>query len=142
MNSADLPEPPSCDLESSIQPYRFADLPEHRPIFADTESYRLADLPDDRPIFDAPAEVVTWSSIMYGRPVGASSLKQIENVMLPHNRPLFSSELVDWETFTVSGDRPIAPSPILLEECPELPNHRPIGSNDIDNPFELMGFID
>jgi hypothetical protein len=127
--------------------YRFADIPENRPIFADEQTYRYADLPDERPIFVAqtyntPPQFAEGKSGPSGRPVSVSQELPIAGVSLPFKRPLFSSPLTSWPTFTLSGERPVAPSSLQVQHHPYLPNGRPMGSNHIDDYQDLMGFID
>lgn len=127
--------------------YRFADIPENRPIFADTQAYRYADLPDQRPIFvaqtnNSPPDFAPGKSGPGGRPISASQETPIEGVSLPFNRPLFSSALTAWPTFTLSGERPVAPSSLRVQTHPYLPNSRPMGANQLEDVQELMEFID
>jgi hypothetical protein len=133
--------------EAGLVAYRFADIPENRPIFADEQSYRLADLPDDRPIYIAqtysePPQFSEGKSGESGRPVSVSTEFPVEGAILPFNRPLFTSALTEWPTFTLAGERPVAPSLLQVQPHPYLPNGRPIGSNQIDDYPDLMGFID
>jgi hypothetical protein len=132
---------------TSALSYRFADIPENRPIFADEQTYRHADLPDDRPIYIAqtysePPQFANNKSGSSGRPISASTEFPVEGAILPFHRPLFTSALIEWPTFTLSGERPVAPSALKVQPHPDLPNGRPIGSNHIDDYQELMGFID
>lgn len=125
--------------------YRLGALPENHPIFADSQPYRYADLPDNRPIFPSQTDgeatvLLTHASSI--RPISPGPALVLANVTLPLNRPLFASEMTDWPTFTLSGARPVAPSHLQVQIHPNLPNQRPIGSNEMDNPQELMGFID
>jgi hypothetical protein len=125
--------------------YRLGALPENHPIFADSQSYRYADLPDNRPIYASQTDGETPLLLTHtdsSRPISPGSALVLTDVTLPLNRPLFSSEMTAWPTFTLSGERPIAPSQLQVQVHPDLPNQRPIGSNEIDNPQELMGFID
>jgi hypothetical protein len=132
---------------TSLSTYRFADIPENRPIFADTQTYRYADLPDQRPIFvaqtdNSPPDFAPGKSGPGGRPISACQEKPIEGAILPFNRPLFSSALTAWPTFTLSGERPVAPSSLRVQTHPYLPNSRPMGANQLEDVQELMGFID
>lgn len=86
------------------------------------------------------SHLAVFGTILNGRPILSSNLKVAE--MLPGNRPIFFSDFQSVSALTLSGDRPVMASAAGLMTAEKLPGDRPIFSNDIDNPLELMGYID
>jgi hypothetical protein len=109
-----------------------------------------------RPIMPSEIEVVETISLSGGRPIEASNMdlygsflngRPIESThltieaMLPGDRPVFGSE-VEMLDEILPGGRPIMVSPASLMQATSLPGGRPIASNQIDDPANLMGFLD
>ena len=57
------------------------------------------------------------------------------------HRPIVASGLQLLEDHFY-GNRPVQARRLPLQEDSPLPNARPIASNEIDDPRELMGFLD
>lgn len=57
-------------------------------------------------------------------------------------RPIEPSHLQISETVKPFGNRPIASSHLQVAETMLMSGVRPIASNNIDNPADLMGYLD
>jgi hypothetical protein len=102
------------------------------------ENFSVAGL---RPI--AAGKLQVYGTILNNRPIEASSLQVLDEV-LPGQRPVFATDLLVRDDLTLPGGRPIIASDPRLLEASLLPGGRPIASNDLANETgdALMGFID
>jgi hypothetical protein len=79
-------------------------------------------MPSNRPIEASKLHVVsTYGSMGAIRPIGASTMEMSG-------------------TMAISGNRPIALSHLHISEI--TAGNRPIASNEIDDPYTLMGYLD
>jgi hypothetical protein len=86
--------------------------------------YEVGQLPENRPIEASSLEIVgTFGAVGGLRPIMANTFKISEMMVASGNRPIGVSTLKISETFTVMGNRPVA-------------------SNDIDDSYYLMGYLD
>jgi hypothetical protein len=92
----------------------------------------------ERPV--AASEMAVFGTLLNGRPIESTGLKIYDE--LPGARPIFVSDFHAVEGLDLPGGRPVMASPAALMKAEQLPGGRPISSNDIDNDYELMGFID
>ncbi|WP_404784374.1 hypothetical protein [Altericista sp. CCNU0014] len=107
------------------------------------ELYQPSSLPNMRPIASSGLDIVKEDTSYPGyRPVSAAHLVVINDQTLPNQRPVVKSGLVIVDTDTLPNHRPVVASKFPLPNSESLPNHRPIASNQIDDPYELMGFLD
>ena len=80
-------------------------------------------VPGDRPISHSEFEVAHTINAMGIRPVGVHTMQIVDSINQSGIRPIGSSELVISQTYSSMGARPVA-------------------SNEIDDPNNLMGFLD
>jgi hypothetical protein len=107
------------------------------------ELYQPSSLPNMRPIASSGLDIVKEDMNYPGyRPVSSAHLVVINDQTLPNHRPVVKSDLVIVNTDTLPNHRPVVRSKFPLPSSDFLPNHRPIASNQIDEPSELMGFLD
>jgi hypothetical protein len=107
------------------------------------ELYQPSSLPNMRPIASSEVDIVKEDASYPGyRPVSAAHLVVVSDQTLPNHRPIVKSGLVIVDTDTLPNHRPVVRSKFPLPGSESLPNHRPIASNQIDDPYELMGFLD
>ncbi|MGB8702583.1 MAG: hypothetical protein WCD18_24480, partial [Thermosynechococcaceae cyanobacterium] len=106
------------------------------------ELYQPTPLPSTRPIAATTLDIVQHGTIPGNRPVSVAHLTVVDNQSLPNHRPIVKSGLSVVSTDTLPGHRPVVRSKFPLPGSDLLPNHRPIASNAIDDPRELMGFLD
>ena len=57
-------------------------------------------------------------------------------------RPITKSDLSVTSTLVVSGSRPISAGTLQISEQYNVMGNRPVASNQIDNVFLLMGYLD
>ncbi|HEY9827073.1 MAG TPA: hypothetical protein V6D19_16660 [Stenomitos sp.] len=107
------------------------------------ELYQPAPLPSNRPVAASGLEIVRSGHTFQGyRPISSAHLTIIDTDTLPNHRPIVKSGLEIVNSDSLPQHRPIVRSKFPLPNSNVLPNHRPIASNQIDNPLELMGFLD
>lgn len=107
------------------------------------ELYQTSSLPNMRPISSSGLDIVKEDRDYPGyRPVSVAHLVVVNDQTLPNQRPVVKSDLVIVNTDTLPNHRPVVRSKFPLPNSDLLPNHRPIASNQIDEPSELMGFLD
>jgi len=88
-------------------------------------------------------QIVQSNSLPGNRPVSASDLKVVDTRYVSGaNRPVGANSFEIAKIDTLPGHRPIASSNLVNADTSSLPGHRPIASNDIDDPTELMGYLD
>ncbi|NJN48875.1 MAG: hypothetical protein HC805_02585 [Alkalinema sp. RL_2_19] len=92
----------------------------------------------ERPV--QASAMVVFGTILNGRPIQASDLKIYD--ALPGGSAIFVSDFHAVEGLDLPGGRPVMASPGGLMDASKLPGDRPIFSNEVDNAYELMGFID
>ncbi|MBR8827546.1 MAG: hypothetical protein DSM107014_06495 [Gomphosphaeria aponina SAG 52.96 = DSM 107014] len=77
------------------------------------------------------------------RPIEASHLKIVSTYSSVGSiRPVVASGMHFKGNLTVAGNRPIALSNLKISENYTVMGNRPVASNEIDDPVNLMGFID
>lgn len=91
-----------------------------------------------RPVMASTMEV--FGTILNGRPIQASDLKIYD--ALPGGSAIFLSDFHAVEGLDLPGGRPVMASPSGLIGADRQLGDRPIFSNDADDAYELMGFID
>jgi hypothetical protein len=110
-----------------------------RPIMADQfEVVGTLQMAGVRPV--AASELTVFSTYLNGRPIEATRLKLYDE--LPGSSPIFFSDFHAVEGLDLPGGRPVMASAAGLMAATKLTGDRPIFSNDIDDAYELMGFID
>lgn len=94
-------------------------------------------LPQNRPIGANDFEVF---ETIRNRPIESSSLEVIEIV---DNRPVMADNFQVMEMYSEAGNRPVGSSTLQISELYSvMGGNRPIASNETDDTFTLMGFID
>lgn len=81
-------------------------------------------LPNNRPIQPSSLEVV-------------STYKSVGSI-----RPITKSHLSVKNTLVLSGSRPITAGTLQISEQYNVMGNRPVASNEIDDVFLLMGYLD
>jgi len=77
------------------------------------------------------------------RPVEASDLAIVGTFnSLGAERPIFANKMQIADSFYSSGMRPIAQSNLQISESYSVFGNRPVASNDIDDPADLIGYLD
>ncbi|KKD36388.1 hypothetical protein WN50_20000 [Limnoraphis robusta CS-951] len=89
-------------------------------------------------------QVAHSAMIMPNRPIEESHLEVVGTIM--GNRPIFKTESVSGISFVHSEDsvgamanRPVAISHLQITS---MTVNRPVASNDVDDPYALMGYLD
>lgn len=95
-----------------------------------------------RPIASSDLQVAQTMAIAGLRPIGTSSLEVVESVNLMGIRPIAANNVEIVGTMNISGVRPISASIIKFSETYSVMGNRPIASNEIDDSYSLMGFLD
>ncbi|MEB3278345.1 MAG: hypothetical protein VKK42_05410 [Lyngbya sp.] len=94
----------------------------------------------------APTQIQVAQSamIMPNRPIEESHLEVVGTIM--GNRPIFKTESVSGISFVQSEDavgamanRPVATTHLQITS---MMANRPIASNQVDDPYALMGYLD
>jgi hypothetical protein len=107
------------------------------------ELYQPAPLPSTRPVAASSLDIVKDDVTFPGyRPISSAHLEVVDTQTLPNHRPIVKSGLVIVHSDSLPQHRPVVRSKFPLPNSSVLPNHRPIASNQIDEPSELMGFLD
>lgn len=110
-----------------------------RPVMPDQfEIIGTLQMAGERPV--AASVMTVFDTYLNGRPIESSSLKLYDE--LPGSSPIFFSDFHSVEGLDLPGGRPVMASPAGLMASEKLPGDRPIFSNEIDNPYELMGYLD
>ena len=76
------------------------------------------------------------------RPISLSNMDVVDSLSSAGMRPIMSSLFEISTTDSLPGHRPVAVSTLEISDLDTLPGHRPIASNDIDDPYTLMGYLD
>jgi hypothetical protein len=103
--------------------------------------YQPAPLPSTRPIAETTLDLVS-GHLPGNRPMTASHMMVLNDDTLPNHRPIMKSDLVVVNTDTLPNHRPVVRSSIDFQHASMILKNRPIASNQIDNPGDLMGFLD
>lgn len=89
-------------------------------------------------------QVAHSAMIVPNRPIEESHLEVVGTIM--GNRPIFKTESVSGISFVHSEDsvgamanRPVAISHLQITS---MTVNRPVASNDVDDPYALMGYLD
>ncbi|MEA5540004.1 hypothetical protein VB834_13295 [Limnoraphis robusta Tam1] len=89
-------------------------------------------------------QVAHQAMIMPNRPIEESHLEVVGTIM--GNRPIFKTESVSGISFVHSEDsvgamanRPVAISHLQITS---MTVNRPVASNEVDDPYALMGYLD
>ena len=89
-------------------------------------------------------QVAHSASIMPNRPIEESHLEVVGTIM--GNRPIFKTESASGVSFVHSEDsvgamanRPVATTHLQITS---MMVNRPIASNEVDDPYALMGYLD
>ncbi|NJL83181.1 MAG: hypothetical protein HC890_09920 [Chloroflexaceae bacterium] len=83
------------------------------------------------------------SSLPGQRPVEASHLKIVDTYSsVGSQRPVTASTMEVARTLSISGNRPIAASHLNVSQTYTVMGNRPVASNEIDDPTNLMGYLD
>lgn len=108
----------------------------------EVQLYQPVPLPNNRPVVPSNLEVIHSDYLPNNRPISVSNLKVIESDSLPHNRPVFASAIAVVNSESLPNNRPVVASNLAIAKLGFLPGNRPIASNEIDDPEDLMGFLD
>lgn len=103
--------------------------------------YQPEPLPEDRPVAETSLDLVHDGYLPGNRPVTASHMDVLNDDTLPNHRPVMKSGLVIVDSDTLPNHRPIVQSSVDFQHAPMIMK-RPVASNQIDNPRDLMGFLD
>jgi hypothetical protein len=103
--------------------------------------YQSAPLPNTRPIAETNLDLVS-GHLPGNRPMTASHMMVMNDDTLPNHRPIMKSDLIVVNTDTLPNHRPVVRSSIDFRHASMILKNRPIASNQIDNPRDLMGFLD
>lgn len=103
--------------------------------------YQPTPLPSTRPIAETSLDLVN-GHLPGNRPMTASHMVVLNDDTLPNHRPIMKSDLVVVSTDTLPNHRPVVRSSIDFQHASMILKNRPIASNQIDNPKDLMGFLD
>lgn len=76
------------------------------------------------------------------RPITSSDLQIVETMNVMGIRPIAANKMQFTETINLSGIRPIAKSDLVVSETYRVMGNRPVASNEVDDSFSLMGFLD
>ncbi len=76
------------------------------------------------------------------RPITSSDLQVVETMNIMGIRPITANKMQFTETINLSGIRPIAKSDLVISETYSVMGNRPVASNEVDDSFSLMGFLD
>lgn len=89
-------------------------------------------------------KVANNSSLLPGnRPIEPTHLQIVNTYSsVGSARPVIKSDLEIKGTLTISGTRPIIASHLNISKDYQIMGHRPVASNQIDDPYTLMGFLD
>jgi hypothetical protein len=103
--------------------------------------YQPDPLPEDRPVAEPSLDLVA-GNLPGNRPMTAAHMAVLNDDTLPNHRPIMKSGLVIVDTDTLPNHRPIVRSSVDFQHASMILKNRPIASNQIDNPRDLMGFLD
>ncbi|AUC62165.1 hypothetical protein AA637_13875 [Cyanobacterium sp. HL-69] len=79
----------------------------------------------------------------YNRPIKPSSLEVVSTYQsVGSTRPITKSHLNVRNTLVLSGSRPITAGTLQISEQYNVMGNRPVASNEIDDVFLLMGYLD
>lgn len=89
-------------------------------------------------------KVATPATLYHGnRPIEPSKLEIVNTYRSVGSvRPITKSDLMVKSTLVVSGSRPISAGTLVISEQYNVMGNRPVASNQIDNVFLLMGYLD
>jgi|GEM_PF-813831 hypothetical protein len=126
--------------QAGIQLYLPAGLP-NRPVGPnDFTVSEIVSISGNRPIGTSTLHISETYGIVGNRPVEASNFEVVATL---GRRPIGSSAMQVSEMFSMSGARPIAVSTLHIDEVySTMGGNRPIASNEIDDTWTLMGFLD
>jgi hypothetical protein len=127
--------------QAGIQLYQPRALPNNRPVgpnhFTVSE---IVSISGNRPIGASTLHISEIYGIVGNRPVEASNFEVVATL---GRRPIGTSAMQVSEMFSMSGARPIAVSTLHIDEVySTMGGNRPIASNEIDDTWTLMGFLD
>lgn len=92
---------------------------------------------------DSTKQEVTGTLAISGqRPITRSDLQVVDTVNIMGIRPIGANKMQFTETINLSGIRPIAKSDLVVSETYSVMGNRPVASNEVDDSFSLMGFLD
>ena len=95
-----------------------------------------------RPIGSSDLDVAQTMMVSGERPISSSNLQIVETVNIMGIRPIAANKMQVSDTINLSGIRPIAKSGLVVSETYSIMGNRPVASNEIDDSFSLMGFLD
>ena len=95
-----------------------------------------------RPIASSDLDIAQTMAVSGNRPISSSELQIVETVNIMGIRPIAANQMQVSDTINLSGIRPIAKSGLVVSETYSVMGNRPVASNEIDDSYSLMGFLD
>ncbi|MGB6296713.1 MAG: hypothetical protein WBF90_11060 [Rivularia sp. (in: cyanobacteria)] len=102
------------------------------------ESVSIDNVKDD----SAKQEISGPLALPGQRPITSSDLQIVETMNIMGIRPIAANKMEVTDTINLSGIRPIAKSNLVVSETYRVMGNRPVASNEVDDSFSLMGFLD
>ncbi|MEA5594319.1 hypothetical protein [Rivularia sp. UHCC 0363] len=99
-------------------------------------------IPGTRPITSSDLDISHTMMVSGERPISSSDLDIVSTVNIMGIRPIGANKVEFSETMNLSGIRPIAKSHLVVSEMYSVMGNRPVASNEVDDSFSLMGFLD
>lgn len=99
-------------------------------------------VPGTRPVTKDGLNIAHTMMVSGERPISSSDLQIVETVNIMGIRPIAANKMEFTETINLSGIRPIAKSDLVISETYSVMGNRPVASNEVDDSFSLMGFLD
>ncbi|MGB3655239.1 MAG: hypothetical protein WBA41_29095 [Rivularia sp. (in: cyanobacteria)] len=99
-------------------------------------------VPGQRPITSSDLDIARTMKVSGERPISSSDLEVVHTVNIMGIRPIGANKIEFSETMNLSGIRPIAKSHLVVSEMYSVMGNRPVASNEVDDSFSLMGFLD
>ena len=96
----------------------------------------------NRPITTSDLNIAGTMMVSGERPISSSDLQIVGTVNIMGIRPIGANKMQFSETMNLSGIRPIAKSDLVVSETYSVMGNRPVASNEVDDSFSLMGFLD
>jgi hypothetical protein len=88
----------------------------------------------------AESQMVPYNKTIGNRPIVIGSVEVVNTDTLPNHRPIVKSAYI--VKYIENNHRPILVSKIPVPTDSPLPNNRPIVDKALEDPRDLMGFID
>lgn len=100
-------------------------------------------LPNQEPKAGLQLKLSSEHHLPGNRPIEANHLEIVKTFSSGGSlRPITKSDVHKTGEIIISGTRPIAARTLKISETYSVMGNRPVASNQIDDPINLMGYID